>query len=128
MAEGFSKRAILSQSDGFFDVGINIFSSQILMADGRKQGQPHSGCVGVSGKRDHGNAHPEGFAGRGGAVVGKGVEGHIHAGVGGEVLGGACKEAEEFDSVVGNSSGGEFIADAGENLGVLEVGALDQEA
>ena len=35
---------------------------------------------------------------------------------------------EEFDAVGCDAGGGEFFADAGENLGVLEVGAFDQEA
>ena len=113
VAERFPIRAILSQRDGFFDVGVDIFHGPIWMADCCEQGKPDSGSVAVTCEGDDGDSHPEGFAGRRGAIVGKGVERHIDSGVGGEVIGGVVQKAEEFHTVGWNSSGGELFADAG---------------
>ena len=127
LPEGFAESAIQGYGDSFFEVGLWGFHRPILMADRREKREPDSRGVAFAGKGDHGDAHPECFAGRRGAVVGEGVQRYIDSGVGGEVVGGACKEAEEFDSVAGDSSGGEFFADAGLHIAVLEIGAFDQE-
>jgi hypothetical protein len=128
LAEGFAESAIQGYGDSFFEVGLWGFHRPILMADRREKREPDSRGVAFAGKGDHGDAHPECFAGRRGAVVGEGVQRYIDSGVGGEVVSRVIEKAEEFESVIGNSSGSEFFKDAGLHIGVFEIGAFDQKA
>jgi len=127
VAEGFPKSSIFGQRYGFFYVGFDIFRSPIRMADRGEQRKADPRSVAIAGEGDHGRTHPESLAGRRGAVVGEGVKRHIDSGVGREMVARAIEKAEEFDSVAGNSSGGEFFADAGLHIGVIQIGAFDQE-
>ena len=71
-----------------------------------------AGDVGLAGEGDDGDAHPEGFAGGGGAVVGEGVQGDGDLVVALEMLGGGGLPGEEFEAVGGDTLGGEEGAEA----------------
>ena len=71
----------------------------VWMPRGLEQADADAAGVAITGSCDHRDAHPERFAGRRGAVVGKRVERDIDACVGREVLGDRGGAAEEFDAV-----------------------------
>ena len=127
-AEFAAQAFVCCQVDGCLDVGVAVGRGPFLVANGREDRETNTRGVAVSGDGNDGNAHPEGFTGSGGAVVGERVERDIHAGVGGEVFLSGGKEAKEFDPGLGKACRGDSFHHAGPRFGVLKIGALEQEA
>src|SRR5690606_15573498 len=71
-AEGCAAGGVGGEPAGGGDVVVGRVGDEIGEADGVEEGDADAGGVGAAGERDDGNAHVEGFAGGGGAVVGKG--------------------------------------------------------
>ena len=69
------------------------------MADGREQAGPDAGGVAVTAPRDDGHAHPESFAGGGRSMVGKRVQGDIHATVQSEMVLALSGAGDQLDAI-----------------------------
>src|SRR5690606_52985 len=110
------------------DVVVGRVGDEIGEADGVEEGDADAGGVGAAGERDDGNAHVEGFAGGGGAVVGKGVERDVDAAVEGKVAAAVGDGRENFDASGVGAGGGEAGADRVAERGVAEVEGLEEEA
>ena len=112
VAEGGSEGLALEGIGGECGGNGNIFrhglGDEFLEADLRKQAHADAGAVRITCEGDHGNAHPEGLAGGGGAVVGEGVEGDIDGGILGEVRLGACAPVEDVDAGGIHGAGGKL--------------------
>ncbi len=78
---------------------------------------------GAAGEGDDGEAHPEGVAGGGDAVVGEGVEADVDVVVGAEILASVAARGE-LDAV-----GGDAVRfESGEDAGAVGVGdGLDED-
>ncbi len=98
------------------------------MSGGGEKGEADAGGMAVAGERNHGDAHPDGFAGGGGAIVGEGIKSDVNAVVSGKVLGGGGKKAEEFSAISRNSGGGEAFVHRIANGRILEILTLEKKA
>ena len=70
-----------------------------------------AGDVGFAEQRDDGDAHGEGFAGGGGAVVGEGVERDVDVAIEGKMLAICCSARGEDDLIFGQAVGLELGSD-----------------
>ena len=84
--------------------------------------------VAVAGEGDDGEAHPEGLAGGGGAVVGKGVEGDVGVVVKSKVCGGGFGVRAEIEAVGGDALFGECIDEGLLCRGGAEGGGFEKQA
>src|ERR1051326_5940365 len=79
-------RGILREGGRDVDVIGGGLGDEVGTADGREEAGAHARHVDGAGEGYHRDAHPEGVAGGGGAVVGVRVEGDVDLVVGGEVI------------------------------------------
>ena len=85
------------------DVAGPIRGNPVWVLGCLEQADADAAGVPITGSRDDRDAHPERFAGRRGAVIGKRVEGDVDPPVGREVLGDGWRAPEELDTVGGEA-------------------------
>lgn len=93
----------------------------------REEARADTGDVRRAGEGDHGHAHPEGFAGGGGAVVGERIERDVDAVVEREVVGDREFPAVEGETVGCDAVGGERGVQVGGDGGIAEAAGFQEE-
>jgi hypothetical protein len=68
---------VAGEGEGFVDILLGGMGQEFGVADGREDRQPSAGDVRLADEGDDGEAHEEGIAGGGVAVVGEGIEGDV---------------------------------------------------
>ena len=116
-AEGLEAGRIGGELLGEGEELVGGLGDEVGEADGGEEADADARHVAVAGEGEDGDAHPEGFAGGGGAVVGEGVEGDVEAVVAFEVAGVVGEFGEEGEAVGGDGVFGEELVEAGGGFG-----------
>ena len=110
------------------DVAGPIRGNPVWVLGCLEQADADAAGVPITGSRDDRDAHPERFAGSGGAVVGERIEGEIHAVVEAEMINDGEALAVEVEAGGIDAVLCEGGADAVGDGGIVETLRLQQEA